>query len=416
MRRTTRLAYRLMRDFGGGPFFGSLLFLCFFAVGMDRPVAPLKEPILCVYLRLQEGFTLATGGDGPSEEPRPGPQGGTPEATSGKLRQAMESWRGWRNAMRQEGARKGKAATPETSAPASAPGTSADPQPLVQKLAGDRSFLPEDLYFYFRNPGEFALLLTGTIEPGRWRDLFPEALILPRDQGFAVLVDPGGNGHQMVLHLRNGLAFLAPAELEGNLVDALRDGASGLTERFKTFRAMVQRRPLLAVEADLQALSARLPQGGNSDLVLGEPLSSVSMFRLLLDRQILKAQFHLPEDGSRVEMAALADSLVAGIQAAVTGSGTAGIDSLKVLAGEPTRKLLAGMRSETKGQSVFIEAPGLAGDEALAGLSILGLFASIAENSLQRFRTQFPPLTETAAVPPTGATPVTGAAAVTTGR
>jgi len=394
---------------GRNSLFVAFLGLCLFLLGMERPVAPLKDPIFCGYLRLQESFSLILGNDT------------TPGSSGVNLfRAAMAHWRRWRATMRRDVA----SSTSVLSA--------ADPAVVLRQFSETRSFIPEDLYFYFRGPDDFAVLLTGTIDPACWRDLFPSDHVLARDKGFAVLFNSPGNGHQMALHVRDGVVFLSPAEFEGNLVDSLREGVDGLNERFKTFRAMVQRGPMLAIEADLQEMSGQLTKYENPNFEIHDPLTSVRTFRLMVDRQFVKAQFHVPDDSARADIADWSEKTVQGIQANFA-SATAESTAPAIGAGEESFKsLIAGLKVETKSQSVFINAPGLGESELQAGVTALALFSSIAESSFERFKIQFPPPAASGAARPnaamqpaaataaserlTGAAPIVGAQVAVTSQ
>ncbi|RCK79650.1 MAG: hypothetical protein OZSIB_4122 [Candidatus Ozemobacter sibiricus] len=361
----TRTFWHILRQAGRRlarrPLLASLLVLGWAAIGMDRPVAPLDSPVLCLFWRVRDTFDLVVGD----------PRNQQTRLAAEFLRQATQAWRDWRGA-----GRPGVASGPVSS-------LVEDPAGWLRELATVRDFVPEDVSFYLRSRQEFALVLTGTIDPARWRDLFPAAQVLPRDQGFAILLPDGsGRGH-LALHVRPGVIFLTPAELEGNLVDALRLGTSGLTERFKTFRAMVQRRPLVAVEADLQAVAGILATGRSEALRLGPPLSSVATFRLLMDPQLIKLQLHTPDDTQRAALLSLTEGVAGTVREAIASLSPA------LPGGGPTgaalQKFADSIWVEAKGQSVFLEAGGLGAAHPLAGLSGLALVSSIAAASHERF-------------------------------
>ncbi len=356
-----QLARQLARRLARRPLLASLLVLGLSAIGMDRPVAPLEAPVLCAFWRVRDTFDLVLGDPGNPQT----------RIAAEFLRQATLAWRDWRG-----GTRPGVASGP-------ASGVVEDPAAWLRDLATERAFVPEDISFYLRRPGEFALLVTGAIDPARWRDLFPATQVLPRDQGFAILLPDGsGRGH-LALHFRPGVIFLTPAELEGNLVDALRVRASGLTERFKTFRAMVQRNPLLAVEADLQALAGILAANRSDHLRLGPPLSTVATFRLLVDPQVVKVQLHTPDETQRAALLALTEGVAGTVREAVASLSPALPGG--TLTGAALQKFADSIWVEAKGQSVFLEAGGLGPAHPLAGLSGLALVSSIAAASHERF-------------------------------
>ena len=363
--------------FGRGPLLASLLVFGLFALGMDRPVAPLENPIFCGHWRVRETFDLLLAD--PREEPT--------RIAGEFLRQATRAW----TEVRQAGKRR----------PANGTATAEaipDPAGWLRETLQQREFVPEDVSFYLRTATEFALVVTGTVDPPRWRDLFPPAMVLPRDQGFAVLLPGARPDTRLALHFRPGVIFLTPAEIEGNLADALREGSSRLGERFRTFRAMVQRNPLLAIEADLQAVAATLAEAGGPDLRLSPPLSQVVTFRLLVDQGVVKGQWFTPDDSIRADLADLADSVAAGMREAIASL------TPWLPADSATRDALRGfgasLQVSTRGQSVFFEAGSLGPAHPLAGLGALGLLSSLGGQSYERFRRQFPPANARAALPP----------------
>ncbi len=368
---------RLKRVFG-------LVCLCTFGIiaavfcipsfATDSLVAPIRNPLVCAYFRLQESYEQISrdlGQNGGSTSV--GEPGKSPTATF--LRSVGSTLSRFRASVREATGRKGKGK-------AVVLGEGSDPVPLLGHFAKTGVCLPQDLLIYFKSPGEYLFLILGSCSPKAFQPLFDPAMVLPRPDGFSV---SGTNrklqGRQPLLHFGNRFIFLCPAEIEGNILDALAAEQDNLGEKFKTFRGMARIKPVLALEADVAGLVQLLSGLGTSAPDLPFPLNQIQVFRLLVDGRMVKAQAFAPDEAGREALARVARDLTSAIKAWLSpsqddpaGSGTG-----------PEGKwasVVSSLRDFTEGTSVFIESSGLKESAVYAGIGALGLFSSLSLASL----------------------------------
>jgi len=309
--------------------------------------APLADPTVCGYFRLKEGFTRL------AADPA--------TATEGLFASAFQMAGIVRAQVRERAG--GKSTGRET----------ADPGGMLGRLrafATTRNFVPEDLFVYGRGPGEYAVLVTGSITPDAWEPLFPAGARMRREDGFTV--NPAGAeaaADRPILHVGRGFLLFCPAGLEGNMLDALRAGAVLDAEAWKVFHRMAGLRPVAALEADIgRLLDLSRPEGQGAGL-LPFPWNRVRTLRCLVDARVIKAQLYAPDENARVV-----------IRQAATGIA----ETLRGMAAGSLFTAFAGSVTGTvQNTSVFIEGRGLGEQAPLAGISTLGILSRLVSRAIR---------------------------------
>lgn len=333
------------------------------AAGDDAMVvpAPLADPAVCGYFRLREGFDrLMQGGAAP-----------VPPVATAPERVFLNAFHVAAQVRDQVRAKaRGDLATPSGK---HKPGAGSEtPEQVIQSIRAfctARAFVPEDLFVFFRGPGEYAVMLTGSVTPQAWESLFDASARIPRAAGFTV--NPGGTADaagRSMLHVGPGYLLLAPAGLEGNLLDALQAGATLDGEKWKTFRRMVGLRPVAALEADMESFADRQRGSGTGDSALPFPYDRIMTFRCLVDARVIKAQLYAPDENARTLLRQAAGVVV-------KAARSAAVDSLFA-------ESVSSIRESMQQTSVFIEGRGLDRNASLAGVSTLGMLSQFVCRAL----------------------------------
>lgn len=326
--------------------------------------APLADPAVCGYFRLREGFDrLVTRGIQPDQAASPAATAPERvffdafEAAARARAQVRANARGEpMKSPSEKGAKKG------TDAAGTMLGT-------LKAFSAARAFVPEDLFVFVRGPGEYAALVTGNVTPKAWEALFGASARMPRATGFTVnAAGADGGADRPILHVGPGYLLLAPAGLEGNLLDALQSGATLDGDKWKTFRKMVDLKPVAALEADVEGFLDRRRETGTEEALLPFPYDRIQVLRLLLDARVIKVQLYAPDDQARTLLRQAAGGVAQGVRAATAGS--------------PFADAFGTIAESTQQTSVFIEGRGLERNAPLAGVSTLGILSQLLSRAL----------------------------------
>ncbi len=326
--------------------------------------APLADPAVCGYFRLREGFDrLVKGGTAPDQTASPAAPG--PEQV---FFDAFEAAARARDQVRAN-ARGEPVKSSKKKAPQKGNVTAESMLGAIRAFSAARAFVPDDLFIFVRGPGEYAALVTGNVTPQAWENLFDASARMPRATGFTVNTGGAdGAADRPILHIGPGYLLLAPAGLEGNLLDALQAGATLDGEKWKTFRKMVALEPVAALEVDMEGFLERRRGSGSEEALLPFPYDRVQVMRLLVDARVIKAQLYAPDEQARTLLRQAAGGIAQGIKGATAGSLFADV---------------FGTITESMQQtSVFIEGRGLEQNAPLAGVSTLGILSQLLSRAL----------------------------------
>lgn len=240
----------------------------------------------------------------------------------------------------------------------------------VLEFCRTRAFFPENLYVYLAPPDDYVFFVTGNVLPERWRELFPPRSVVTRSDGFAVTDPAPGLRNPPLLHFAPGWLLLCPTNLEGTILDSIRGEQSTLGESWETFRRMAARKPLLAVEVNIEDLLSRLGPNWKSESLLPTPLRDISTMRWIVDAGIFKAQLFTLRDDPRKKILKASQELVEQWKKSLPASA----DQF----GSRLRPLVENLRTDVQGKSVFLEGPGLGKNTLDAGNRMLGIISRLA--------------------------------------
>ncbi|HOT29208.1 MAG TPA: hypothetical protein PLU72_13565 [Candidatus Ozemobacteraceae bacterium] len=326
--------------------------------------APLSDPAVCGYFRLREGFERLVK-DGADPDQVASTAANAPERV---FFDAFEAAARARDQVRAN-ARGESAKSSNMKRSRTGTETSRAMLGVIRAFSAARAFMPDDLFVFVRGPGEYAALVTGNVTPQAWENLFDASARMPRAAGFTVNAAGGDVGaDRPILHVGPGYLLLAPAGLEGNLLDALQAGATLDDDKWKTFRKMVGLKPVAALEADMEGFLERRRDTGAEEALLPFPYDRIQVLRLLLDARVIKAQLYAPDEQARTLLRQAAGGIAQGIRAATAGSLFA--DAFGTIA------------ESIQQTSVFIEGRGLDRNASLAGVSTLGVLAQLFRSAL----------------------------------
>ncbi|OQA04670.1 MAG: hypothetical protein BWY66_02926 [bacterium ADurb.Bin374] len=321
--------------------------------------APLADPAVCGYFRLRDGFDRLMKGGAAS------PVATAPERI---FFDAFEAAARARDQVRAN-ARGEPAKSTKKKDSQKGNETAETMLGAIRAFSTARAFVPDDLFVFVRGPGEYAVLVTGNVTPQAWENLFDASVRLPRATGFTVnTAGADSAADRPILHVGPGYLLLAPAGLEGNLLDALQAGATLDGDKWKTFRKMVALEPVAALEADMEGFLDRRRGNGTEEALLPFPYDRIQVLRLLLDARVIKAQLYAPDEQARILLRQTAGGIAQGIKAATAGSLFA--DAFGTIA------------ESMQQTSVFIEGRGLERNAPLAGVSTLGVLAQMLSRAL----------------------------------
>ncbi|MBF0502924.1 MAG: hypothetical protein HQM09_22505 [Candidatus Riflebacteria bacterium] len=237
-----------------------------------------------------------------------------------------------------------------------------------------RAFIPETLFIYLSPPDDYVIYVIGSVLPERWRDLFPPRSVVARSDGFAVTNPAPGSRNPPLLHFSPGSLLICPTNLEGTVLDTLREDHSALNEKWDTFKRMISRRPLFALETDLEDLFARLGPRWNCEEVLPAPFREISTMRWIVDASLFKLQFFLNRDESREQILQTTRELIDNLKNSLPAASDEFQGHL--------RPILENMRTNVQGKSVFLEGPGLGKATTDAGNRLFGIITRLAAGTI----------------------------------
>jgi|GEM_PF-3508741 len=376
---------------GGVSFF--LIFLRTFLFA-DEPVwTPLKDPKICGYFRVKDSFLkLIEESTGTETTLGSVASSGRKLSNAGFLNTIIQSATSFREIIRNSAIEHVGKAVPASS-PSTTSNTPADNRVIsfIKDFLGKHAVLPEELYIYFKNSDAYVFALFGNIVPNQWKSFFSPDLIIERQTGFSVTgKSKSQNSSIPVIHFEAGCCFICSSAIEGNVMDSLKSGSCGLGETWKTFRNMVQLKPLFAFEADLEGLEHDLKQN-NSELEFPFPLNQIKTFRLFLDSRMVKAQLFAPNDDSRAILLQHSKTAVDYLKNWLSGLNKTSETIQVPVENFDFRNFAQTLRPYSQGTSIFIEGAGLKEAATTAGIAAIGIFSSFSMSNLSRAATILSP-------------------------
>lgn len=323
--------------------------------GMVIP-APLADPAVCGYFRLREGFERLMASEAAAAQ----------AVATASERIFFDAFHAAARARDQVRAN-ARGEEPKSSKKKGTPAGKETAEAMLRSIrafSAARAFVPDDLFVFVRGPGEYAVLVTGNVTPQAWESLFDASARMPRATGFTVnAAGTDSAADRSILHVGPGYLLLAPAGLEGNLLDALQAGATLDGDKWKTFRKMVELKPVAALEADMEGFLDRRRGSGAEGALLPFPYDRIQVLRFLVDARVIKAQLYAPDEQARTLLRQAAGGIAQGIKAAMADSQFA--DAFGTVA------------ESMQQASVFIEGRGLERNAPLAGISTLGVLSQL---------------------------------------
>ncbi len=190
-----------------------------------------------------------------------------------------------------------------------------------------------ELFFYFRDPENFALIMNGEFSAERLAELIGKSRVNTTAAGLtATLKSPAGGNERLYLALNHSQLVICPENTAGNTLENLNNHLGQLDEKFAAFSKMVINRPAFAAEVNF----AVLEKVAGSAMLPGW-LDKMKHFRLITASRISKVQMFVPDTAGRNELQQTMTNLMPALNG-ITG-------------------MTANFSLAQKGSSIFMEAP-----------------------------------------------------------
>lgn len=208
---------------------------------------------------------------------------------------------------------------------------------VAENLINDRILSGEikchELFFYFRDPENFALIMNGEFSAERLAELIGKSRVNITTTGLtSILKSPANEKERLYLALNNSQLVICPENTAGNTLDNLNGHLGQLDEKFAAFSKMVCSRPALAAEVNFVDLEKAV-----GSAMLPGWLDKMKHLRLIAASRISKVQIFVPDAAGRNELEKTITGLIPALSE-ITGLGT----NLSLV---------------QKGSSIFMEAP-----------------------------------------------------------
>lgn len=205
---------------------------------------------------------------------------------------------------------------------------------MLVNVANAGDYKPEELFFYFRNPGEFALIIRGEFNLQAIKSRFAGEVETERAESLLsrFKFGIGPKKKEFFARFLPQQILVGPEEMRKELERRLENGTTFLQERFKAFVGMLKGKPALALEIDTENFLGSLAG------TLSKPpeMAPIRHVRLIADDQLAKMQLFIPEDEPRNQLS----------------------ERLSPIAAESVRNLIEGaeLSLQQSGRSLFVEA------------------------------------------------------------
>lgn len=200
---------------------------------------------------------------------------------------------------------------------------------FLKKHLIDDEFRPAELFFFFKNPEKFALILCGTFNPDKLAQVL-SATNSP-DNNSAYARSFSLSGISFYLELSNDKIILMPESSSQEGLERLKSPDATLSKKFSAFASMLKGKPALAAEIDFQALNSSIASFGSK---LPRNFALLQHLRLIADDQLAKIQLFVPEAEKKLKLSQNID-----------------LSQLERIVGSP-----GSLQMKESGKSLFIEA------------------------------------------------------------
>lgn len=206
----------------------------------------------------------------------------------------------------------------------------------AESLLNDRilggQFKAYELFFYFRDPQNFAVILNGEFASNKIAELIGEGRVNAKSEGLTTILKPSADGKtRLHVEVKNDQMLICPEDIAGNIIDSLNNKTNLLGNELAAFDKMVRNRPALAAEVNLDAIQ-KVP----GTMAIPQWLKSLKHLRLIAASRMTKMQMFVPEN---LQREALAKVMVTELPAITSATGD-----------------IASLSLSVKGNSIFVEA------------------------------------------------------------
>ncbi|MDN5278842.1 MAG: hypothetical protein PWR01_2807 [Clostridiales bacterium] len=178
---------------------------------------------------------------------------------------------------------------------------------LVKNQIVDGDFKPEELFFYFENPDNFALILLGNFSIEQIYKNLDSNNAKKTDDKLVLNLELFESLIQIMISPKR--IVLCPASNSEIILARIEEEKTCLADKFNAFTRMLKVKPALAGEATIDGLTRTL---ASTSIRIPEEFDFLRHVRLLADEQMTKIQLFIPDDEKRTDFSeSLTDSLKA---------------------------------------------------------------------------------------------------------
>ncbi|MFZ5949538.1 MAG: hypothetical protein ACOYXC_02440, partial [Candidatus Rifleibacteriota bacterium] len=171
---------------------------------------------------------------------------------------------------------------------------------LLSQTLISSGFRPEEMFFFFANPADFALLINGNFNLAQIELMIPGCESI--DDNNLLIKNLTEGKTPLQLQVRTEQILLCPLESSPAIIDRLQNRQNNLPQKFSAFTSMMKGRPAVAAEIDFSSFATSLASSG---IELPIDLKTMQHLRLIADNQLTKMQLFLPEAEARQKLAEL---------------------------------------------------------------------------------------------------------------
>ncbi|MEW6711224.1 MAG: hypothetical protein AB1403_15460 [Candidatus Riflebacteria bacterium] len=171
---------------------------------------------------------------------------------------------------------------------------------LLSQTLINSGFRPEEMFFFFADSTNFALLINGNFNLAQIEQMIPGCESI--DDNNLLIKNLNEGKTPLQLQVRTEQILLCPLANSPTIIDRLQNRQNNLPQKFSAFTSMMKGRPALATEIDFASFAASLASSG---IELPSDLKTMQHLRLIADNQLTKMQLFLPEAQARQKLAEL---------------------------------------------------------------------------------------------------------------
>lgn len=169
---------------------------------------------------------------------------------------------------------------------------------FVREQVIDGSFKPQELFFYYADQQNFAIILQGSFMVEKIAKNFPAGSFRLEDDDFYTTYPGFGKSanSRIGVHIKSDFILISPIGISSEMLLRVTEGKCYLDQKFTSFRKMVRGKPAIAGEIDIEMLGQSI---ASTSIRTPQEFQFLRHVRLIADNKLTKIQFSVPDEESR---------------------------------------------------------------------------------------------------------------------